>query len=185
MNCRKARRRASLSARSAVPADAARHIESCRACRAWVESDARLRALLRWKRNEQPDPFLATRLSARVRAAVAETAQARGFRWSELFPTFSLPIARYGLAAVFIGMVTFQFLAEPQRPPPDAAAPPAFALGGVGPSSSLSYRSWEAGRPLGPSQRPPWLDYAPLSVTNMASAGIQPGFGFRHWDEEP
>jgi len=185
MNSWEARRRTSLSATGAVPETVARHIESCDACRAWAQSDARLRALLRWKRHERPDPFIATRLSARVRAVVSETAQRRGLRWSELFPTLSLPIARYGLAAVFIGMVTFQFLAEPQRPPSGAAAPPAFALGGVGPASSLSYRPWDSSRPLAPSHRPPWLDYAPLSATNMASAGIQPGFGFRHFAEEP
>jgi len=186
MNCWKARRRAAMSAPGAVPESAAQHLETCGACRQWLAADARVSALLRWKRHEQPDPFLAARLSARVRAAIVEMESRRGFRWGRVFPTLSLPVARYGLAAVFIGMVTFQFLAEPQRSArrPAADAPAPFTLGGIGPAAPLPVRRWDDHRSMAHADRPPWLQYAPVSATNLASAGIQPGFGFRRFDDE-
>lgn len=180
MNCHKARRLL-VTAQNELPSAVSRHIESCEDCRAWAARDARVRMLLGWKRHEQPDPYLPIRLSARVREAVAASERRVRFEWREWFPSLSFPLVRYGLAALFIGMVTFQFLATPRQAPqvPPAGLSPQFALGGLAPVVPAASFPWEDHQP--PQwQRPPWLQYAAWPTTNMVPAGIPSTLGWRH-----
>lgn len=182
MNCRKARRLVVMVQRE-LPSAVSRHIESCAECRAWAARDEQVRRLLAWKRHEQPDPYLPVRLAARVREAIAAGEPRVRFQWREWFPSFTFPLVRYGLAALFIGMVTFQFLATPRQAPqvPPVSPGPHFALGGFAPVSPTTPLRWADSEPPPPQfQRPPWLQYAVWPATNIVPAGIPSTFGWRH-----
>lgn len=189
MNCRKARRLiVTAHSESEWSPSVSRHVESCEDCRAWAERDARVRVLLAWKRCEQPDQYLPVRLAARLRAAIADGEPRLRFHWRELFPSFSFPLVRYGLAALFIGMVTFQFLATPRQAPqvPPVGPGPQFALGGfapVAPATPAASFRWEDPRSPTHFQRPPWIQYAAWPATNIAPAGIPSTFGWRRFVE--
>ena len=159
-----------------------RHLEICPACAAWVERNERLCRLLQ-SQGRQIDGDRIGDLEARLRAGfwreIEQTGSAFTRRW---LPTLSLPLARYAIAAVFIGMLTFHWLATP---PPNGASRlspmAAQSAGRVGrmPDPLPLWRSnvllapeFFVASPLGPGN-------SPLSVTNMGAAGIQPGIGFR------
>jgi len=147
-----------------------------------VERNERLCRLLK----SQGHPYHgdhATDLEARLRAGfwreIEQTSAAFTRRW---LPTLSLPLARYAIAAVFVGMLTFHWLATP---PPNGtgrlSSIPSPYPRPVGtahdfflhrrPNGPLAPELFVAS-PLGPAN-------SPLSVTNMGAAGVQPGIGFR------
>ncbi len=168
--------------RAERPASVDRHFAECEACRAWLERDERLVRLLAWKRHEQPSPYLETRLSARVREALAAERDARGARWAEWFPTLAAPIARFGLAAIFIGMVTFQFLAEPSSTAPVGAPAEraAVSFGGFAPAPAAPYRLHpEAERIAIAPPLPAWTEHSSLSITNFGSPEFSGGGFYR------
>ena len=178
MNCRRTRRAVAGLESLEIPPAVTAHLGACAPCRQWRERDAAVRRLLQFKRHEQPDDYLEPRLGARIRAAVAgEAARRRALGWREAFPTFSAPIVRYGIAALFLGMMTFHFVSAPQPSlVTGSAARHSIALGGVWPAAPTVH-TFDAPRDDFLFVRHPWAERSPLSVTNLGSVGIHQGIG--------
>lgn len=182
MRCRTARMKAVAGCRSDISFAAARHLEACDSCRAWRERDERLARLLAWKRHEQPSLYLETSLRARVREAIAAGQGAPGVRWAEWFPTLGQPLGRFALAAIFIGMIAFQFLADP---PSSVPARPviersAVSYGGFAPAPGAAYRMHpEAARIAVVPPLPAWAEQTSLSIPNYGPSEFSNGVFYR------
>ncbi len=177
MNCRRARRAIVVGR---MDSRLLTHLETCEGCRRWAERDERLRRLLREQRTVSVAEDASERLLQQVRRRVlAERAEDR--RWLQgWFPTLSLPLARYTIAATFLAMITFHWLVAPS---PQTLSPQtgAHVFGRWTPESSASI-GWAPFAPLGFRESaliPPWTDSVPLSTTNIGSVGINYGINLR------
>jgi hypothetical protein len=133
MKCRHIRDRIVATADAALPEPVRTHLAACEACRRFAEGDARVRRWMALGRETAPDPGFERRLIAGVWAqidggAAGETERGEGF-------ALPMPILRFGMAALLLGMVAFHFLSQEPSPAPRfadgsrRATAPAPALG--------------------------------------------------------
>lgn len=125
------------------------HLAHCDACRAFAARDLSVRRLMALKRHERPDAFAETRLIARLREAMAETAPstvaASGAPWSWLAPALRWTVA----AAAAVAIVSWLHpVEEPAAPGPVFVTQPAEELHFLGPLD---------------------LDHRPVATSPMAS----------------
>ena len=179
MKCHKARRMMVVGERSEwVTA----HLHECPSCAEWAVRDERLRRLLQAHRASDVEAAslqAQTRLRQGVLAQVERARREFSRRW---FPTLSLPLARYAIAAVFIGMITFHWIVSPSPQPLVQEAPMPMSAGwrmaGPSPSGPFAPRSSEV--PDASINIPPaWAEGSPVFVTNVGAAGLHYGLGRR------
>jgi hypothetical protein len=131
------------SAGAELPAEISDHLIGCAECRIVYERALSLCRLISLKKYEQPDPSLETRILAKVEAGIRdleENPRSWADRLFEIFAGRPVPVLRYVMALLVVGLIGLNLLSanhmpalpatsiEAQKPPsPVRVAPRAVA----------------------------------------------------------